>query len=1251
MPRGDAWHYVGRSTWILALLALPFAGYALYTYGQLKDIEARQLRNLAGAAETIQQLVENSEATVGNLLRRPQYACEFFGRQKRLELVDPADCAEFHTKVPREAAPGQHPSMRLEQSGGDLIVRDGTSLEPRATIRLRFDRVLAEIPAGGDLDLLLLADNKGRVVAQLDDIPGPAHLPRRDPGSRAPLRIVGLSDLVLPKGGELKASELRRYTTVQSVVLAGAGYRLMCQPIAPMVTGAAGSATPGADGHWVLCGLVAQGQQLREALLVAPQFTMALIALLLLALFVSPVLKFVAVAPRERVRFGDVYLMLLGTWGALMLVTLLALSLDTYAALRNSQGEGLKDLAQQVETNLLEDMRDWREQLSSFDTDLQSLIAERAAGADPPDSRLTGPERDVKRMLLVPNPVAWARFRPQDDPRFYRFFGQAFWMRPCDGMQLVKLTIRRQNTPPVSVGEREYFQAVQRGALWDIGGGAGVFLQSFRSITTGEFQAALAMPSALSMDDLYPEDAKSELWNSMLAKNPDCSSADIAVAAISGRPVSMHQPVLPPGVGFAVIDLDGTVVFHSEERRAVFENFFQELDDPAPLGAALRAQSSQALELSYGARPHQLHVHPVSGLPWAVVTFADDALLRTLYIEMLMSGGLFVFVHLGLYFLLTVLYLLIRGRATPRWLWPYLSIRPETYAWVTWLMGMAVVASMLVLGLLAGAWLLWASLLVPLVAILALAIGPRVLADEAHSARRLRVLSVGGGAFVLLLAAMVYLGVPRGGTPGIAAHAGLAALVLLFAAGAVRVPERLAQQFVARRLPRHAAASLRLTRQLDVGRWGHKAAAFLIWIIIGILPAWGYARYAVAEQLEVLVRHENLHAASSLAARAAAITEHYRAVDGGAAVLQRRLGLEQRDVYWSSMYYAPAAGRQRASDRTESCMPAAAPTGLRPRADDLPGLPIFNDTARELRNLLREGPGAGSWRPGDAPDITGRPGLVFCTTIYQPGGGPMELRSHLPLAGAQLRWFSLFGAIVTGLLLVAWVRFGTRRLFFGEISVGWNEPHFARAFYFNPGDIAPATVSGISRGLARRVDARWLERELESCPGAGELVAGASMLAMVPTRQEALEWLLLRLAPLYQEFWDRCTPDEQLVLAQLSREGVVNPKQAAAVRSLLQRGLLVRNPVLQVMNQSFALFAARAWAPEEMKILERGEGTSPWRRMRWLLLLAVVGIVGFLWLTQPTVVDSVVAFLGVATTGALALMKLTEVFTRSGRGG
>jgi hypothetical protein len=1245
MPMGDAWRYVGRSTWILALLALPFAGYALHTYGQLKDIEARQLRNLAGAAEAIQQLVENSEATVGNLLRRPQYACEFFGRQKRLELVDPGDCADFPARVPREA------SMRLEHSGGELIVSDGTGLEPRAIIRLRFDKVLAEIPAGGDLEILLLADNRGRVVAQLDDIPGPAHLPRRDPGSRAPLRIVGLSDLVLPKGGELKASELRRYTTVQSVVLAGAGYRLMCQPIASMANGAAGSAAAGADGHWVLCGLVAQGQQLREALLVAPQFTMALIALLLLALLVWPILKFMAVAPRERVRFGDVYLMLLGTWGALMVITLLVVSLDTYAALRKSQGEGLKGLAQQVEANLLEDMRDWREQLSDFDTDLQGLVAERVAGADPRDSRLKGPERDVKRMLLVPNPVAWARFRPQDDPRYYRFFGQAFWMRPCDGMQLVKLTIRSQNTPPVSVAEREYFQAVQRGTLWDIGGRDGVFLQSFRSITTGEFQAALAMPSGLSMDDLYPADEKATLWNSMLAKNPDCSSADIAVAAISGRPVSMHRPVLPPGVGFAVIDLDGTVVFHSEERRAVFENFFQELDDPAPLGAALRAQSSQALELSYGARPHQLHVHPVSGLPWAVVTFADDVLLRTVYIEMLMSGGVFVFVHLGLYFLLTVLYLLIRGRATPRWLWPYLSTRPETYAWVTWLMGMAVVASMLVLGLLAGAWLLWAGLLVPLVAIMALAIGPRVLADEAHSARRVRALSLGGGAFVLLLAAMVWLGVPRGGTPGIGAHAGLAALLLLFAAGAVRAPERLAQHVVARRLPRHAPAPLRLTRQLDVGRWGHEATAFLIWIIIGILPAWGYARYAVAEQLEVLVRHENLHVASGLAARAAAITEHYRAVDGGAEVLPRRLALEQRDVYWSGMYYAPAEGRQRASDRAEPCVPAAAPKGLWPRKDDLPGLPIFNDTARELRNLMREGPGAGSWHRSETRDVMGRPELVFCTTIYQPGGDPLELRSHLPLPGAQLRWLSLAGVIVTGLLLVAWVRFGTRRLFFGEVSVGWNEPHYARAFYFNPGDIAPATVSGISRGLARRVDARWLERELAACPGARESVAASSaQLPMAPTRKEALEWLVAQLAPLYQDLWDHCTPDEQLVLAQLSREGVVNPKQVAAVRSLLQRGLLVRNPVLQVMNQGFALFAVRAWAPREMSQLERGEGTSPWRRMRWLLILAVVGIVGFLWLTQPTVVDSVVAFLGVATTGALALMKLTEVFTRTSGG-
>ena len=62
-------HTIGVAGAVLAILALPVGGYALYVVNQLKEVEAQNLRTLAQVAGTLEALVANFQTNVENLTK------------------------------------------------------------------------------------------------------------------------------------------------------------------------------------------------------------------------------------------------------------------------------------------------------------------------------------------------------------------------------------------------------------------------------------------------------------------------------------------------------------------------------------------------------------------------------------------------------------------------------------------------------------------------------------------------------------------------------------------------------------------------------------------------------------------------------------------------------------------------------------------------------------------------------------------------------------------------------------------------------------------------------------------------------------------------------------------------------------------------------------------------------------------------------------------------------------------------------
>jgi hypothetical protein len=119
--------------------------------------------------------------------------------------------------------------------------------------------------------------------------------------------------------------------------------------------------------------------------------------------------------------------------------------------------------------------------------------------------------------------------------------------------------------------------------------------------------------------------------------DPDVHNADAAfcgIIATDSRIHSLVAPVTPPLLQFAVIDqASGTVLFHSDDRRSLAENFFRESENSAPLLAAIQSHSAQTFSGHYLGEAYVFRHQPMTDVPWSVVVFYPKKALGELTMQ------------------------------------------------------------------------------------------------------------------------------------------------------------------------------------------------------------------------------------------------------------------------------------------------------------------------------------------------------------------------------------------------------------------------------------------------------------------------------------------------------------------------------------------------------------------------------------------------------------------------------------------
>jgi len=881
----------------LPLLVLCLAAIALTTYyfayvtDRRSYLVARDFRLLATIGQELEGSIASDRRTLKSLLttgekngRRGDDNCGW-------SLLDPLvkECISHFIPIlrtarvrkwPADRPKGENPTVGLELSDESSTVwrpRDENESEPDAVVRLELADVVDPI-----LNTSIVSTAFDTVLVASTD----GRVLVRSKGiQRSISRMDKLSNVTDPrKPVPLDFDAITRSPGMVDIEAFGSHYTLFTQPCCE---GTTASKSALATDRLVLCGLTLT-KTLTSAGYAAP-FSIVLLASagLLLALLSWPFLRLQFISESDRVRPHDVVLVGVCALLGLGVMAVFALDMSAQRRLDSLIDDQLERFANEIEKAANTEIGDASKQLR---------ILEGVANwwDDEKDGYLFNDQASPR-----------VSYFGDDQLQAYPWF-ESFALMDKHGLQRRKLSLGSFATSLIDVSNREYF------THWSTpDSSSSYFLDSIRSDTTGAREAALS-------------------------HRRDNESLPVATLYIPMR--SLIDPVIPRGFGFAVIDTDGKVLFHSDPEHKLSEDFFVESDNSRRLRALSAAKRMEPLDISYWGTEHRAFVKPfkpsagVFNRNWTIVTFFDKDLARSVRMEWLVHAFLFLAIYVAVYVAICTAILIVSPEYRAPWIWPdprrssdYLDLLPPLLSFcVAFLIAIAVSppGPLLVVG-----WLL--PFLVWFVVYVAL--------HRSNSAWRLTL-----AALVAVVMLVALIAVTVGNLPRISGL--LFAGVLLIGAGIPAV----------RRWTRSAARRSALPPPVNAS-YGLVAVLFLL--LTALLPAVALFQVAWTLESRIFVKYDQLELTSRQLEREQQ-DERVLAEQFSAAGSVRLRKVRERSLtpdvgnYRSVFFNSGQESRPRAVDEK--------PRDVIPEfVEEL--LPFYSEFSVRLRELVHDRTADGSW--------------------------------------------------------------------------------------------------------------------------------------------------------------------------------------------------------------------------------------------------------------------------------------------------
>lgn len=471
---------------ILAVLALPFAiYYFLYVRSQTGYFTDRSFRKLSLISSQITLKVESAGSVLKNTsdkFIRPRFVDtdsvpfksdrpkqENFERLKqsfkKLREQSPSitpiniDTEPWSEKV----SPGTVTLTAVKYEGNSSwlyldYVADGVDEKTVIRVQAKVDlnkliQPFLSARVGSDPDqfqnILIAESDTARVIFQHD---------------ATQIRLASLDKLpsAEDKNKKIDLKEIAQTSNVIDVSLAGSNYKLFSHPIKLSLPSSNASAP---DVTWIASGLMKSNYVMSEAWSISIPYTLLIIGGFLAALLVFswPFLKLVLAGPKDRFKPTDVYFLVFATIVILAVLTCFGLYGYVYFSIETQMDEQVGTLAGDIKKNFNEELKQALSQLDilSQDEALLALLnsnpgAESQAGSLPPFGNLDPRNRtDILPSLLESNPP-------------YRYFDTVVWIGPS-GMQVAKWTTKPYTTQYIGVSGRAYFDNIRQGNVYELG--------------------------------------------------------------------------------------------------------------------------------------------------------------------------------------------------------------------------------------------------------------------------------------------------------------------------------------------------------------------------------------------------------------------------------------------------------------------------------------------------------------------------------------------------------------------------------------------------------------------------------------------------------------------------------------------------------------------------------------------------------------------------------------------------------------
>jgi hypothetical protein len=439
------------------------------------------------------------------------------------------------------------------------------------------------------------------------------------------------------------------YTGLRDVTVAGQPYKLFIEPFGSLLN------SKDEPDQFLVCGLI-ETSQFDQASSAVPPVVLIIVLFLFLALTLSwPFIQLGLMGPDNRLRIYDVVFVAFSTVVGAGLITLVVLDLYAYLRIERIQDRQLSGLSDEISTNLNKELCEAGAALDALgSTDLISGQIADLSKQGPQDQ--AGPRRHFDQASVFDYKDETSK--PALDQKQLRktlrqcpFFDTVFWA-DHDGWQRISLTSNDYVFPLVRINDRDYFTRVTAGDGWPICG----------SDSLAFVQPVIARNSGKSLAAVAKKTSNKSGW----------------VTVLGSRLASIMNTAIPDGIGFCIINQNGDVLFHSDERRNLQENLFEECDESGELRSMADSKYAAYLDTRYVGTAHRLYVKPLPPMPWSLIVFRNKSVLTAANLDLLTVSVSLLFIHCILLVVLLYLVCPLHSKRRSAWIWPYHHF-PEKY--------------------------------------------------------------------------------------------------------------------------------------------------------------------------------------------------------------------------------------------------------------------------------------------------------------------------------------------------------------------------------------------------------------------------------------------------------------------------------------------------------------------------------------------------------------------------------------------